>query len=63
MNETLLVVNGVERVVAEVEDANSVVDEAEFVAYDVVVSTCVVTVGVEGQGQSVSTGSGTGQIS
>ena len=63
MNETLLVVNGVERVVAEVEDANSVVDEAEFVANDVVVSTCVVTVGVEGQGQSVSTGSGTGQIS
>ena len=61
MNEALLVVNGVERAVDEVKDANLVVDEAEFLAYDVVVSTCVVTVGVERQGQSSSTGSGTGQ--
>ena len=54
MNDAPLVGRGVERAVAEVEDASLVVDEAEFVAYDVVVFTCVVTLGVEGQGQSSS---------
>ena len=34
MNDAPLVGRGVERAVAEVEDASLVVDEAEFVAYD-----------------------------